>query len=70
MLALIQRFGLEQDETYVKGTKVMNLNGRVTRYSGLIPNMSVLGLLEAQFKLSNAINAMAKTVSEALQLHA
>lgn len=46
----------------------MELNGHVSRYSGLVPNMSVLALLEAHIKLTKGLNAMARQVRLPIKL--
>lgn len=59
---LVRRFGLATHEQWVTGRKVMKNGGKHSSYGGLIPNMSVLGLLEAQFSLLTRLNRMAVTV--------
>ena len=45
---LLEEFGLKTSPTYVEGQRLMDLDGRLTRYSGTVPRMSPWKLLRAQ----------------------
>ncbi|HEX8074815.1 MAG TPA: FAD-dependent oxidoreductase [Thermoleophilaceae bacterium] len=61
MLALTRAVGVETFPTYVEGSNVVEVRGRVRRYSGTIPRLGPLALLDAgqtQLKLERMSRRM------------
>lgn len=61
VLALADSLGVERFPTYCKGKKVLEIDGKVSTYSGSIPSLSVSNLIELQL-LIRKIDKLAKTV--------
>jgi monoamine oxidase len=59
--ALAAEVGLETFRQYVAGDNVMIMNGKVGRYSGVVPKVNVLALVDVGVALK-ALNAMAGSV--------
>lgn len=53
VLALAKELGVSTYKTYNRGSNVQAFNGGVRRYTGTIPQLDVIGLLELQRVMSN-----------------
>ncbi len=62
MLGLVKRFGLSTFKTHTAGDKTLDLRGRVSRYSGLVPKMSPLELLNMHLMLRR-VEKLAQEIS-------
>lgn len=62
MAALIKEFGLQTSPTFVEGKRIMDLNGRVSTYSGTIPKIAPWKLIRAQLGIWK-IEKLCKQVS-------
>jgi monoamine oxidase len=56
-LALCQELGLELYPQFADGDRLMELGGRLSRYRGTVPRMSLLGLLDAGQAMARANRA-------------
>jgi len=61
MASLVSGFGLETFPTYTDGRKILELRGKVSRYSGTIPRLSPLKLASVQLGLNAVRRAANKT---------
>jgi monoamine oxidase len=59
---LVKELGMETYTQYIKGTKVLEVNGRVVKYDSALPKISVAGLVDLQLAISRA-NLKSKTVN-------
>lgn len=64
-LALCEELGLALDPQYAEGRRLLEINGRLRSYSGTIPRMSPLGLLDADRALRR-INKAANSIDPAV----
>ena len=62
VLAMLHTLGLETFPQFHSGRHVLELNGRLSRYTGLIPKMPLMGLVGTIMSLAK-INRLAKSVS-------
>jgi monoamine oxidase len=62
MYELIKEHGLSYFETYNEGKNILDLNGQMKHYVGLIPKMDVLSLINAQLFLMG-MDLMAKKIN-------
>ena len=69
MLELCSRFNLEVFETHTAGRKILESKGRITSYSGDIPSLPPLQLLELQLTIWR-LDRLARTVPRAHPLRA
>jgi monoamine oxidase len=61
MEGLVSQLGIETFPTYVSGRKILDLRGKVSRYSGTIPRLSPVKLAAVQLGL-NALERAAKKI--------
>jgi monoamine oxidase len=61
VLALADALGVDRFPTFCKGKKVLEIDGKVSTYSGSIPSLSVSNLFELQL-LIRKIDKLAKTI--------
>ena len=61
VLALADSLGVDRFPTHCKGKKVLEIDGKVSTYSGSIPSLSVSNLIELQLLILK-IDKLAKTV--------
>jgi monoamine oxidase len=61
VLAMLGELGLETFPQFHTGRHVLELNGRLSSYSGLIPSMPIMGLVGTMLSLAK-INRLAKSV--------
>lgn len=61
VLQLCQRLGLSTFPQYIDGARLMEMNGKLTRYQGTIPRLPIWALLQTD-RAIRRINAMAKTL--------
>ena len=64
MKALVDGFGIETFPTYVEGKSILDLKGKVSRFTGTIPKMSPLKLATVQLGL-NAVERAASKIDPA-----
>ncbi|CAB3752948.1 hypothetical protein GQ57_20405 [Burkholderia sp. MSh2] len=60
-VALCRELDLELYEQYVEGRRVLDIGGKVRSYTGSIPPMSIMGLLDAD-RAMRRVNRNAKTI--------
>lgn len=65
---LIDRLGLTRFPTFTEGTKVLEIDGQIRTYSGSIPTLSPLGLVQLQLLLSVLERTMGKVDPAAPEL--
>jgi len=63
-VALCKELGLELYDQYVDGRRLIEMAGKVRSYSGTVPRMSLLGLLDAA-RAMRLLNRAAKTIDPA-----
>lgn len=61
MYALVNEYGLETYPTYDKGMCILDLNEKLSTYTGLIPKMDVLSLLSIELTIRR-LDKMARTL--------
>ena len=59
--ALADELGLERFPTFCDGTKVLEVNGKISTYKSTIPSLPIWSLLELQ-RIITLVNRMARTV--------
>lgn len=59
-LALCAELGLHTYEQYADGQRLMDIGGKLSRYKGTVPRMSLLGLLDAWQAMQRANRAAAQ----------
>jgi monoamine oxidase len=64
MYALLAEYGLEHYRTYNEGKNILDLNGRVKTYRGLIPRTDLLSLLNLDWVMRK-LERMAKSIDPA-----
>ena len=61
LAALANRFGVTTKPQYSQGRKIVEYRGKISSYSGLVPALPIVGLVEAQHMI-NRINRLAQSV--------
>ncbi|TVP45316.1 MAG: FAD-dependent oxidoreductase [Mongoliibacter sp.] len=62
MYALCEEYGIEIYETYNQGRHILDLNGKIKKYKGLIPRLDIFSLLNLDW-LMRKLESMAKEIT-------